>query len=63
MVKMYCRTSILVRWFHRCPECGIWGALKVHHKERSISGVYTDYVCRKCNLTMQDWKPSGAVKF
>jgi len=63
MVKIHHRPGILIRWFHRCPECGTLGGLQVCGTERSISGVHTDYKCRKCGEKLQDWKPSDAVKF
>jgi len=37
------RPGILIRWFHRCPECRQWFGLKMLKTSRNISGVHRDY--------------------
>lgn len=63
MVHIHHRPGVLIRWFHRCPECGRLGALQCTRTERSISGLHKDYLCRKCGHKLQDWNPADVVEF
>jgi len=64
MVVEYKGASWMLRWFHRCPECGGWLALRVTSSEHHpIIGTQRQYRCRKCDAHIEDWKPSENLKF